>query len=103
MTTSSDEVRRYGDGNKGVFFVQRGERRIAELSYSLNGKTVVVDHTRVDPEFRGGTLATDLVEALAQWARREEKRVVPMCSYVRSVFAKDPRYADLRPKDEDDE
>ena len=81
---------------KGIFFVHRGGKRIAELTYSLSADTVIADHTFVDPGFRGTAIAPSLVEALVGWARKEGKQVVPMCSYVREVFDRTPQYADVR-------
>ena len=80
----------------GEFFVEREGRRIAELAYAMKGASAVANHTWVDPQFRGGTLARDLVEALATWARAQGHKVLPVCPYVRRVFDEDPRYSDLR-------
>ena len=81
---------------QGAFFVEYEGRRIAELTYAMQGDDAVAEHTWVDPKFRGGTLARDLVEALAAWARTEGRKVVPACAYVQGVFARDERYGDLR-------
>ena len=83
---------RHGDGS---FFVERDGKRVAELTYRIEGADAVVDHTFVDPSARGGTLARDLVEAAVQWAREENRKIVPVCPYVRGVFAKTPAYADV--------
>ena len=80
----------------GAFFIERGGRRIAELTYNVKGDQAIADHTWVDPEHRGGALARNLVEALAAWARGAAKRVVPVCPYVKRVFDADPAYNDLR-------
>ena len=81
---------------EGEFFVEQDGRRIAELAYAMKGASAVAHHTWVDPQFRGGTLARDLVEALAAWARAEGHKVLPVCPYVQRVFEKDPSYGDLR-------
>jgi predicted GNAT family acetyltransferase len=79
----------------GAFFIERDGKHIAELTYRLQGEDAVIDHTFVDPDFRGGTFARDLVAAAVQWARKENRKLVPMCPYVRSVLAKTPEYADV--------
>lgn len=99
MEPNRDEVRhRSLDGKKGVFYIQpEGGERIAELAYTMAGKDAIVNHTYVDPKHRGGTLARQLVDAAAAWAIRENHKIIPMCSYVRSVFDKHPdRYALVR-------
>jgi predicted GNAT family acetyltransferase len=80
----------------GAFFVERDGGRAAQLTYRMEGNDAIVDHTFVDPKFRGGTLARDLIEAAVQWARAEDRKIVAMCPYVRKVFEKTPAYADVR-------
>jgi len=90
-----DQVRHHEHNARGEFFIERDGRRVAELTYAFSGKAVVVGHTWVDPVLRGGKLAPNLVEAAAQWARRENLKIVPVCSYVRAVFARSAQYADV--------
>ena len=91
-----EEIRHTETGQRGVFFLERGGRRVAELTYSLSGDKALVDHTYVDPSLRGGTIAPSLVEAAVRWARAENRKIVPLCSYVRSVFARTKAYEDVR-------
>jgi predicted GNAT family acetyltransferase len=56
----------------------------------MNGDTAVVDHTWVDPKLRGGRLAPNLVAAAVDWARRENRKISPACSYVRMVMDRNP-------------
>ncbi len=86
----------HGERN-GVFFIEREGRRVAELTYRMMGETVVVDHTWVDPTLRGGALAPRLVQAVVDWARREQRLISPVCSYVRIVMDRSPQtYKDVR-------
>jgi uncharacterized protein len=91
-----DEIGHAASGTRGVFFLEREGRRVGELTYTLSAGTALVDHTYVDPPLRGGTIAPSLVEAAVRWARRENVKIMPLCSYVRSVFARKPEYADVR-------
>jgi len=91
-----EEIRHTQTGHRGVFFLERGGRRVAELTYSLSGDKALVDHTYVDPSLRGGTIAPSLVEAAVRWAREGNRKIVPLCSYVRSVFARTRAYDDVR-------
>lgn len=91
-----DEVRHSHAGAHGEFFIERGGKRVAELTYRIAGEDAIVGHTWVDPKLRGGTLGSALVEAVVEWARKEGRKVIPMCSYVRAVFARTPAYADVQ-------
>ena len=91
-----EEIGHAVNGSRGVFFLERGGRRVAELTYTLSAGTALVDHTYVDPPLRGGTIAPSLVEAAVRWARKENVKITPLCSYVRSVFARKTEYGDVR-------
>jgi predicted GNAT family acetyltransferase len=91
-----EEIRHAETGQRGIFFLERDGRRVAELTYSLSGDKALVDHTYVDPSLRGGTIAPSLVEAAVRWAREGNRKIVPLCSYVRSVFARTRAYDDVR-------
>jgi hypothetical protein len=68
---------------------------VAELTYSSNAGAMVVGHTWVDPTLRGGRLAPDLLEAAVAYARREARKIIPVCSYVRAVFNRSDKYEDV--------
>jgi predicted GNAT family acetyltransferase len=91
-----EEIRHSETGHRGVFFLERGGRRVAELTYSLSGDKALVDHTYVDPSLRGGSIAPSLVEAAVRWARAGNRKIVPLCSYVRAVFGRTRAYDDVK-------
>lgn len=92
---SPDPIQHAQSGGGGEFFIERDGKRVAELTYSVAGRDAVVGHTWVDPKHRGGTLAPRLVTAVVEWARGDDRKIVPMCSYVRSVFTRHAQYADV--------
>lgn len=97
MTAASgDRVGHEAGERGGVFFLERGERRIAELTYKLEGRDAIVDYTWVDPQLRGGGIARPLFEAIVAWARGEERKLHPTCYYARAVFDRNPAYDDVR-------
>jgi uncharacterized protein len=92
-----DAIRHDGGERNGMFFIERDGRRVAELTYRMNGETAVVDHTWVDPSLRGGKLAPNLVQAVVDWAREGKRKISPACSYVRMVMDRSPdTYRDVR-------
>lgn len=96
MTTpGTDPIRHREHEGRGEFYVERDGRRVAELTYSSNAGAMVVGHTWVDPTLRGSRLAPDLVEAAVAYARNEGRKIIPVCSYVRAVFNRSDKYADV--------
>ena len=95
MTTSEDTIHHREHHGRGEFYIERDGRRVGELTYAGAGGAMVVGHTWVDPTLRGGRLAPSLVEAAVAYARREGRKVVPVCSYVRAVFRRSNAYDDV--------
>ena len=98
MTAPQEDTILHDDGSpNGGFYVEREGRRVAELTYRMLGDTAVVGHTWVEPRLRGGKLAPSLVQAVVDWARRENRKISPACSYVRMVMDRNPEtYKDVR-------
>jgi predicted GNAT family acetyltransferase len=95
-TNTEDPIRHESGVRRGAFVIERDDRRVAELTYARDGDVAIVDHTWVDPALRGGKAARRLVEAVVLWARAERIRLVPACSYVKTVFARTPEYSDVQ-------
>ena len=65
------------------------------ISYQDQGDTIVYDHTIVDPELGGKGVGSALVKHALDYARSENKKVVPECSFVASYINKHEEYQDL--------
>ena len=82
-------------GHRGAFFVERDGRRLAQLSYTVAGTRVILDHTEVDDALRGAGTGRKLVAAAVDWAREEDVQLLPLCPFARSVFDKTPEFGDV--------
>lgn len=58
------------------------EERIGYIDYHMEGSLCYLDHTFVDPNFRGGSVAAKLVDELARIAQSNEWELIPVCSYA---------------------
>ena len=84
------------DGHRGAFVIRSGGRRLAAMTYSMAGETVMmIDHTEVDDSLRGTGAGKKLVEAAVGWARAEGKQIMPVCPFAKSVFDRTPEFADV--------
>lgn len=84
------------DDRGGAFAIARDGRRIAELTYVRQGESVIViNHTFVDESLRGHGIARKLLDAAVAWARSNQVRIIPECSYARVVFARDESMRDV--------
>jgi predicted GNAT family acetyltransferase len=69
--------------------------RLAVAEYVIEGERMIFTHTLVPPELRGRGLAEKLVRPALAWARAENRRVVPACSYVAAFIELHAEFKDL--------
>ena len=73
-----------------------GREGEAELTFSKASATLVIaDHTGVPDSLRGTGLGQALVERLVADARVGGYRIIPICPFVRALYARHPEWADV--------
>ena len=71
-------------------------KEIGEITWSDAGPDImIIDHTFVEPEYRGQKLAEKLVLNGVELARREGKKIIPLCPYAKKEFERKPEYQDV--------
>ena len=65
------------------------------ISYKEHDDKLVYDHTIVPQELGGRGVGSALVKHALNYARDNDKKVVPQCSFVSSYIDKHPNYQDL--------
>lgn len=69
---------------------------IAEVTFpDIDANTVNLNHTFVDDSLRGQGIASKLVEAVAVKMQKENKKIIPTCSYAVHWFEKNKDFAFL--------
>jgi len=91
----SDSVTHVPAGHKGAFVIERDGERLAEMTYSMAGDKVIIDHTDVSDALRGTGTGGKLVAAAVESARANNRRILPLCPFAKSVFDKTPAYGDV--------
>lgn len=86
-------IRQEGNPESGKFVTEDG---LGEIVYSrAQDGIITVEHTEVDPSLKGKNVGKQLVNAVADWARKEHLKVIPQCTYARAVMQKDPSFNDI--------
>ncbi|MEN0002695.1 MAG: GNAT family N-acetyltransferase [Bacteroidota bacterium] len=81
---------------KGSFYIAPDKERLAEMTYSKAGASmIIIDHTEISEQLRGQGVGKKLVLAAVDWARESNKRVLPLCPFAKSVFNKTPEIRDV--------
>jgi predicted GNAT family acetyltransferase len=80
---------------KGRFEVRIGDRVVGLASYHVDGATMTLPHTEVDPGVGGQGIGTTLVAGVLDAARERGLHVLPYCSFVRHYIQQHPEAVDL--------
>lgn len=79
-----------------VFLNNEAGELIAEVTFPLISEdTVNMDHTFVDDSLRGQGIAGKLVSLAVEQIRKDQKKVIPTCSYAKGWFEKHPEHHDI--------
>lgn len=76
-------------------YVQDGER-LGEITWTLLGDIMVMDHTYVSDKLRGQGIAKKLLDTAVSYARENSFKMEPVCSYVVAAFNKSSEYNDVK-------
>ena len=80
---------------KGRFEVRLDDQVVGLASYHVDGGTMTLPHTEVDPSVGGRGIGTVLVSAVLDAARERGLHVLPYCSFVRHYIQQHPETLDL--------
>lgn len=86
-------------GHRGAFFIVKDGARVGEMTFSrVNPKLVMIDHTEVKDALKGQGAGRKLLDAAVAWARKNETKIIPVCTYAKAQFDKDASIGDVLSK-----
>ena len=90
------EIKHQEQKKKGVFFIEEGDERVAELEYFTSAPGVItVYHTGVNEKLRGHHIGDKLVAAVVDYARENRLKIVPTCPFTKKVIDRTPEFQDV--------
>jgi len=93
------DISRIEHGSKGAFIIKDGDQRLAEMTYSKAGESlIIIDHTDVSDVLRGKGAGKQLVTAAVNYARENNLKILPLCPFAKSVFERTPAFDDVLKK-----
>jgi acetyltransferase len=81
--------------NEGFFIFGENGDELAKLTYRKEGEKLFFESTVVSPELRGQGIAGKLFDAGVKYARENNYKIVPVCSYIVKKF-ESGKYDDLK-------
>ena len=78
------------------------ERFVADINgdkayavYNLQGDIINLNSTFTPPHLRGRGIAKTIMETVFKYARENNLKVHPICSYVKTFVSRNQEYADI--------
>ncbi|MGX7030345.1 GNAT family N-acetyltransferase [Vagococcus zengguangii] len=80
----------------GFIMTDETGQKMGEITFSIAGDTrLIIDHTFVDPAFRGQKIGDQLVNQVVLKARAEGKKIIPLCPFAKRQFQQHLEYQDV--------
>ncbi|AEI46545.1 GNAT family N-acetyltransferase [Runella slithyformis] len=80
----------------GAFYYESDGQRLAAMTYVDSGKkTILIDHTEVNPSLQGQGIGKKLQAELVAYVRKNDIKVVPVCRFATATFRKMPEWQDV--------
>ncbi len=83
-------------GHKGAAIARDGSEKLGAMTYSLAGdQLIIIDHTEVEPGGQGKGIGKQMLLAVVEMARKEGKKILPLCPFANAMFKKMPEIGDV--------
>lgn len=90
------DIERKDQGNSGYFKALLDGREAGMMTYTRSGDDeITIDHTEVNSEFQGKGVGKAMVEKSAEYAREENLKIKPQCSYAKKVMQRSSDFDDV--------
>lgn len=83
--------------HKGSFYIEEGNKLLAEISYSFAGADkMVLDQTIINNELSDQNNARrELLNTLINYSRNKNIKIVPLCRIAKTIIEQNPAYRDV--------
>lgn len=90
------EIERVDQDTNGYFKAVIDGREAGKLTYTRSGdKKLTIDHTEVNSEYQGKGVGKAMVEKSAEYARNENLKIRPQCSYAKKIMERSSGFDDV--------
>ncbi|MFT6749041.1 MAG: putative GNAT family acetyltransferase [Flavobacterium sp.] len=90
------EVLFKNNDKSGIFYIEKENKTIGKLNFTYKAANkIVIDHTEVDNSQNGKGFGKDLVKNAVDFAREKNLKIIPQCSFAKSVIENTPEFQDV--------
>ncbi|HNZ82776.1 MAG TPA: GNAT family N-acetyltransferase [Sedimentibacter sp.] len=81
---------------KNKFYIGIEEAPLAEIIFSINEEGIIVaESTKVSEELGGKGAGKLILKELVDWARKENRKIKPLCPFIIAQMEKNSEYHDM--------
>ncbi|MDO5511024.1 MAG: GNAT family N-acetyltransferase [Weeksellaceae bacterium] len=89
-------IKRFEENGKGRFYIEKEGKEAAKIEYTrTDADHITITYTEVDEQMRGEGVGQQLVEKSVEFAREENLKIDPKCSFAKSVLTSSEEFADV--------
>lgn len=79
-----------------MFYVEQEGKIVAEIVFTRpSPDKMIIEHTEVDESLKGQKVGFQLVQRGVEFAREQGMKIIPLCTFARSVFQKTSEFGDV--------
>ena len=83
-------------GSKNYYIGESEDNVLAEMTFiDADEGFITIDHTMVKEELSGQGAGKLILKEIVDWARKENKKIKPVCPYAKAQMEKNEEYHDM--------
>ncbi len=83
------ELTQIDNERKGYLLATENNTEAGRMEYTHAGKDkFIIDHTDVNPDYNGKGVGKKLLMQAVEYARNNDKKIMPLCPFAKSMFDK---------------
>lgn len=83
-------------GTEGRFYIQQDDELIGEVQFmKQNDHEIEIYHTEVAGKEQGHHIGEQLIEHAVNYARQNNLKITPSCTFAKAVFTRNQSYQDV--------
>lgn len=91
-----NEVQLRIDDKNGYFYIEVDGKVEAKMTFVFAGDDkIIIDHTEVNEGNNGKGYGKMMVAKAVEFARVKNIKIIPLCSFAKSVINKKPEFQDI--------
>lgn len=90
------KIEQNDEGKKGFFQALEDEKQAGKMTYTWAGQSkFIIDHTEVDPDFKGNGVGKKMVKAAVGFAKENKLKIIPLCPFTKKIIEKNKEFQEV--------